>query len=654
MCGIAGLLHRKASLDSEALHRQVRRMTSSLVHRGPDEGGLWADPDGGIGLGHRRLAILDLTKEGHQPMLSACGRYVIAFNGEVYNHADLRGELSAASGAFKRWRGHSDTEVMLAAVSHWGLRSAVSRFQGMFAFAVWDRLDRQLHLVRDRLGEKPLYYGWVSNVFVFASELKALREYSRWQGEIDRGVVALFLRHNYIPAPYSIYKGIFKLLPGSILTISADSVPEDPLLPSAYWSAIDVARKGVSNPFRGSEEEALQRLETLLTASVKQQMVSDVPLGAFLSGGIDSSAVVALMQSQSVRPVRTFTIGFSEKRYDESKHAAAIARHLGTDHTQFNVTWKDALDVIPRLPQIYDEPFSDSSQIPTFLVSQLARKHVTVSLSGDGGDELFAGYNRYLWGQNIWRNIAWMPPATRRTIAGILTTVPEGGWDRLFYLAKAILPTALQQKDPGSKIHKLAEMLEAKTDQEFYKNLVSHWKDPETVVNDAKEPLTQLSSMTTITGSHFTERMMLWDTISYLPDDILVKVDRASMAVSLESRVPFLDHRVVEFAWTIPLKMKLCDGQGKRLLRKLLYKHVPKALVDRPKMGFGVPIGPWMKGPLRGWCEDLLDPTQLKKDGYFDVPGVRQKWREYLAGHGNWEYHLWDILMFQSWLREFG
>lgn len=627
-------------------------MTIAIGHRGPDDSDIWVDPDAGIALGHRRLSIVDLSQEAHQPMFSAGGRYVIAFNGEVYNYKEIRKELDDLNAA-PMWRGHSDTEVMIAAISHWGLDAAVGRFVGMFAFALWDRKERTLHLVRDRLGEKPMYYGWIENTFLFGSELKALCAYPTWRGEIDRNALTLFLRYNYIPAPYSIYKGIHKVLPGSIVTIRANSTSVDPITPRQYWSALKVAEAGVAAPFACNEREACAHLDSLLRRSVGLEMVADVPLGAFLSGGVDSSVIVALMQAQSNRAVKTFTIGFTEKDYDEADYAREVARHLGTDHTEFYVTSKDALEVIPKLPQLYDEPFSDSSQIPTFLVSQLARQHVTVSLSGDAGDELFGGYTRYFWGRDIWRKVGWMPNPVRKGLARGLTALSPYTWEKLFHKLGPVLPHQIKQGNLGDNLHKLAEVLRVDNPQEFYEWMVSHWRSPASVVKGATEPPTVLSDYDHIGLSDFTERMMYLDIVSYLPDDILVKVDRATMAVSLESRAPFLDHRVVEFALQLPLSMKIRNGQGKWLLRQVLYKYVPKELIERPKMGFSVPIEAWLRGPLREWGENLLNNSRLKAEGFFDPMSIRSKWIEHLSGQRNWDYYLWDILMFQAWLDKY-
>ena len=639
MCGIAGLwggVGRGA--DARAV---LAAMTATLVHRGPDDGGSWLDQTAGVALGHRRLSILDLSPAGHQPMVSRCGRYVLVFNGEIYNHAELRAALGDAF-----WRGHSDTETLLEAVARWGVAAALKRCTGMFALALWDRERRELHLARDRLGEKPLYYGYLGGTLVFASELKALRAHPGWRGEIDRGALTLLLRHNYIPAPHSIYLGISKLMPATILTLRQDGSSAE----ARYWSAREVAERGIAEPFAGTEGEAAAELERLLSRSIGRQMVADVPLGAFLSGGIDSSTVVALMQAQSARPVKSFTIGFDEPGYDEAGYARAVADHLGTEHTELTVTARQALEVIPRLPELYDEPFSDSSQIPTFLVAQLARGQVAVSLSGDGGDELFGGYNRYLLGRSLWRKTGWLPRGVRRAAAAAIATLPPAGWDELFSAGKRLLPARLRHTRPGDKLHKLAGILGARDADEIYRLLVSHWQHPAAVVIGGAEPATALTDRGTWADlSDFTQRMMYLDLVSYLPDDILAKLDRAAMGVSLETRVPMLDHELVEFAWRVPLSMKIRGGEGKWLLRQVLYRHVPRELIERPKMGFGVPIDAWLRGPLRDWAEALLDEARLAREGYFDPRPIRAKWREHLSGRRNWQYHLWDVLMFQAW-----
>lgn len=618
--------------------------------RGPDDGGAWVDAEAGIALGHRRLAIIDLSLEGRQPMHSSCGRYVIIFNGEIYNYLTIRHEVEQESpGHAVPWRGHSDTEVALAAISRWGIEEAVKRFIGMFGFALWDRIERVLYLVRDRMGEKPLYYGRMGKSILFGSELKALRTHPDFNGEINRDALALYLRHNCIPAPYSIYREIYKLPPGTMLAVSGRDASFP--VPVQYWSAREVAEQGIAEPFTGSTEEAIIALDGLLRDAVGLQMVADVPLGAFLSGGVDSSTVVALMQAQCDRPVKTFTVGFKEADYNESLHAKAVAACLGTEHTELYVTPAEAMAVIPKLPALYDEPFADSSQIPTFLVSELARRSVTVSLSGDGGDELFAGYNRYFWGRSIWKRLGWMPQSLRATAAAALTAVSPRRWDRVFNAAGSLLPSAIKQRTPGDKIHKLAEVLAVESPEAMYRGLASHWKDPASVVLGAREPPTALTDRHLWSNlPDFTQRMMYLDTVSYLPDDILVKVDRASMGVSLEARIPFLDHRVVEFAWRLPLSMKVRAGQGKWLLRQVLYRYVPKEMIERPKTGFGVPIDAWLRGPLRDWAEDLLDEKRLSEEGFFVPLPVREKWKEHLSGTRNWQYYLWDVLMFQAWV----
>lgn len=653
MCGIAGfwdVAHQCGRDDALAV---ARRMTSAIHHRGPDDEGHFYDKPAGLALGFRRLSILDLSQEGHQPMTSPSGRYVIVFNGEVYNHARLRPELEKLGFAF---RGHSDTEIMLAAIEHWGLEGAVDRFIGMFAFALWDKSERTLTLVRDRLGIKPLYYGWVAGMFAFASELKALTMLPGFDNPVDRQALCLFLRYSAVPAPYSIYRNIGKLMPGTLLRVDAALATASRDAASLvqrgkpYWSARLVAETGLRERVGFSDAEAVEKLDTLLRDAVSLRMEADVPLGAFLSGGVDSSTVVALMQAQSPRPVQTFSIGFHEGDYDEARHAKAVARHLGTDHHELYVTPQDALDVVPMLAGMYDEPFADSSQIPTYLVSKLARTQVTVSLSGDGGDELFAGYNRYVFGASLRRWMNLMPRGVRRSTASLLRA--HDRWSGVaLERVMPIMPARLRLKNPRNKVHVLADMLGAGGDDERYRYLMSHWRDPEGLVLGSREPLMVLTDagLGSLTAAP-VERMMYADLVSYLPDDILTKVDRASMAVSLEARVPLLDHRVVEFAWRIPTRQKMRAGQGKWLLRQVLYQYVPKALVERPKMGFGVPIDHWLRGPLREWGEELLSKKRLLEEGYFDPAPIRAMWEGHVAGHLNEHYRLWDILMFQSWL----
>jgi len=626
-------------------------MTNAIVHRGPDDEGQWLDVPAGIALGHRRLSILDLSSAGRQPMHSISGRYVIIFNGEIYNHALIRAELERL--AHRNWRGHSDTEVILEAFETWGLQAALGRFTGMFAVALWDRQERRLHLMRDRIGEKPLYYGWCGKAFLFGSELKALRAHPAFSANIDRNALALYMRHNCIPAPHTIYEGIYKLIPGSLLTVSADdhAHPQS----EVYWSARSIAESGLKTPFPGSDSEAVESLELLLKDAIGAQMGADVPLGAFLSGGVDSSTIVALMQVQSNRPVKTFTIGFSESDYNEAPFAKKVAQHLGTEHTELYVTPDDCLSVIPRLPVLYDEPFADSSQIPTFLVSELTSQHVTVALSGDGGDELFGGYNRYCWWRKIWERIQNVPLPLRRGAAGLIQKSSPSSLTELFNTMSPLLPRIMRQKSAGDKLHKLAGILDVRDPMEMYGRFVSHWQHPSDLVVGSREPITPVFDRACRLSTADTAlQMMYLDLISYLPDDILVKVDRAAMGVSLETRVPFLDHRVVEFAWQLPLAMKIRGGQGKWILRQILYKYVPETLIERPKAGFGIPIVSWLRGPLRDWAETLLDERRLLTEGYFDPQPVRRMWRQHLSGSHNWQYHLWDVLMFQAWLDNFG
>jgi asparagine synthase (glutamine-hydrolysing) len=645
MCGIAGYWHLTSKFRQEQSDGIITAMTDALVLRGPDSSGIWVDPEAGIALGHRRLAILDLSPEGAQPMLSRSGRYAIVFNGEIYNFGVLRAELNELGHEF---RGHSDTEVMLAAITEWGVTAAVKRFIGMFAFALWDIQEQVLHLGRDRLGEKPLYYGWVGDTLLFGSELKALVAHPQWQGEIDRDALALFVRHGYIPAPHSIYQGIGKLPQGTI--VSLPSSQPQAAQPIPYWDLQTAALDGIANPFQGSDAEGIAHLDNLLRETINEQMVADVPLGAFLSGGIDSSTVVALMQAQSTRPIKTFSIGFTEQKYNEAEYAKAVAAHLGTEHTELYVTPEDALNVIPQLPTLYDEPFADSSQIPTYLLSKLTRQHVTVSLSGDAGDELFCGYSRYFTAQAIWQKISWIPTGMRQFYAKLLLSVPMDRWDAIVNGVGKVVPR-LQQPHQGFRVHLLANFLNSKQPLDLYAQMMSGWENPEAIVLNSREPSTVINNPPDwLQQLDFTNQMMYADAMTYLTDDVLAKVDRAAMGVSLESRVPFLDRRVVEFAWKLPLSMKVRDGQGKWLLRQVLYQYVPQALIDRPKMGFGVPIDLWLRHELRDWAEALLDEARLEREGFFNVRAVRQQWAEHLSGEFDRCYSLWHILMFQAWL----
>lgn len=642
MCGLAGFW-APGGLTADA-DGALTRMTTCIAHRGPDDAGTWIDAPAGIALGHRRLAVLDLSSEGHQPMSSPDGRYVIVYNGEIYNFATIRAELEAAG---VRFRGHSDTEVMLAAFERWGLVDAVRRFAGMFAFALWDRRDQLLHLVRDRFGEKPLYYGWQRGTLLFGSELKSLRAHPAFHAGVDRDALTLYLRHNYVPAPRSIYEGISKVGIASIVTIDRAGAVST----SRYWELEQVIADGAASVLEGSDEELVDLVEARLRATIREEMIADVPLGAFLSGGIDSSTIVALMQVESRRPVKTFTIGFGEDAYNEAVYAKAVAKHLGTDHTELYVSAEQARDVIPRLPCMYDEPFGDSSQIPTYLVAHMARQHVTVALSGDGGDEAFGGYNRYFLGRRIWRTLAPLPVGVRRRVARAIHGVSPSNWGTVLGAAQSVLPSGMRVAHAGDRMHKLADVFASPSMADMYRSLVSHWHQPAAMVIGGSEPATLLDeAISGLGGLSDVERMMYWDARTYLPDDIMVKVDRAAMAVSLETRAPFLDHRVVELAWQMPLRMKLRDNTGKWAVRKVLERHVPTALVERPKMGFGVPIDQWLRGPLREWAGDLLDPARLAREGYLQPGPIQEKWNEHQSGGRNWQYLLWDVLMFQAWL----
>lgn len=650
MCGLIGFT-RSRGIN---VHATAQQMCKAITHRGPDSEGIWWDETAPLALAHNRLSILDLSPAGHQPMLSACGRFVIAFNGEIYNHLNLRAQLLAEDKA-PPWRGHSDTETLLACFAAWGIEQALQATVGMFAIALWDKQEQVLTLARDRMGEKPLYWGWCDEVLLFGSELKALKVHPVFNAEIDRNALTLLLRHCYIPAPYSIYQGIQKLMPGHFVRIplQGDVASSKNAQPTAYWQMNHAVEHGLANPFIGSPEAAVDRLESQLSASIADQMLADVPLGAFLSGGVDSSTIVALMQAQSQRPVRTFTIGFAEDGYNEAAHAKAVAQHLGTDHTELYVRPEDALAVIPRLPSMYCEPFADSSQIPTFLVSQMAKQHVTVALSGDGGDELFAGYNRYLAARKVWGPVQRMPGFVRHAAAGLLRALPPSTWDKVFTTAKPILPKRLQLSIPGEKARKLADVLSLSDGHAFYRQLTSHWTAPANVVINATEPPILITEPTAWPKTDSLEHaMMAIDAQTYMADDILTKVDRAAMATSLETRVPMLDHRVVELAWQMPLDYKIRDGQGKWLLRQVLYRHVPKELIERPKMGFGIPLDSWLRGPLRDWAEALLDEQRLRQEGYFYPKPIRKMWLEHLSGKHSWQYHLWNVLMFQAWLEK--
>lgn len=649
MCGFTGYISLTGFDGVDGAKATVQAMTDEMYLRGPDDSGTWLDAETGVALGHRRLSILDLSQHGHQPMHSHSERYVIVYNGEIYNFGDIKSELEEKGVSFTS---QSDTETLLAAIEQWGAERALQKCNGMFAFALWDKKTRELHLGRDRFGQKPLYYGFVGNTFVFGSELKALRAHPDFAPKIERGILPAFLRHGYVPAPHSIFEGIKKLTPGTVLTLPLSRIQDRQLgEPKAYWSAQEVASAGLVNPFEGSDDEAVELLDQTLKTAVGRCMVSDVPLGAFLSGGIDSSAVVAQMQALSTRPVKTFSIGFWDPKYNEAKHAAEVAKHLGTDHTELYVTEQEALDVLPQLPSLYDEPFADSSQIPTFLVSKLARQDVTVSLSGDGGDELFCGYNRYLLTQKLTAFQNALPNVGLSGLSAMMTGVPVSTWDALARL----VPARYRPPQVGDKVHKLAGVLNAQTPQDTYFRLTSLWQNAEQVVQGGTPldyALRQSHTWPPMDGNQ--HQMMLMDALTYLPDDILTKVDRASMGVSLESRIPLLDHTVYDLAWRLPLDMKLKSGKGKWPLREVLYRYVPQSLIDRPKMGFGVPVGAWLRGELRDWAENLLTPTRIQNEGYFDGDAIQKTWTEHLSGQRSWQYQLWTVLMFQAWLDETG
>ncbi len=645
MCGIAGFIEPPGqSADIDAV---LRRMGEAISHRGPDSWGQWSDPKSGVGFSHRRLAIVDLSAEGHQPMHSNSGRYVLIYNGEVYNFQELRKELESHG---ERFRGHSDTEVLLAGIEAWGLFETLKRAVGMFAFALWDMSDRVLHLGRDRMGEKPLYYGVQGNTLLFGSELKALRAHPRWDAEVNRDALCLLLRNSYIAEPYSIYQGISKLQPGTVASFSERSKYTTPEI-TQYWSLQAAAEEGERNPLSLNYAEALDEFERLLRQAIRGQMISDVPLGAFLSGGVDSSTIVSLMQDESNSPVKTFTIGFNESKYNEAEYAKAVAAHLGTDHFETYVSAQDALDVVPMLPTLFDEPFADPSMIPTYLVSKLTRSKVTVSLSGDAGDELLAGYRRYHETASMWKKIGWAPLPLRRAFASMLGSAPlrsQPMWNRL-------LSSHGSAGSGEESLQKLIEVLRMDSARGLYKRVLGHWKDPASVVLGSQEPLTALSDLDRpLALETLLHQLMCIDCLGYLPGDILTKVDRAGMAVSLESRIPMLDHRLIEFLWKLPIEQKCAPGRSKRLLRDVLDRYVPKHLIERPKTGFGIPVHQWLREPLRDWAESLLDEKQLREQGFFNVEVVRRTWQSHITGDRDLGFYLWDILMFQSWLEQSG
>ena len=647
MCGINGFY----SNSSFTFDNVILKMNSAISHRGPDTNGVWQDKNSGIVLGHQRLSIIDLSAAGNQPMRSNSGRFILTYNGEIYNHLEIRKEIEKSNSNIK-WYGNSDTETLLEAIDFWGIEITLQKIDGMFAFGLWDQKTRCLTLVKDRIGEKPLYYGWQgkgdNKIFLFSSELKALKMHPEFKGEINRDAIALQLRHNCIPAPYSIYKDIHKLLPGCYLQLKESDLKKC-LIPQSkiYWSLTESAIYGNNNQLMLSEIDIQKGLEKHLQSSVKNQMISDVPIGAFLSGGIDSSTVVALMQSQSNHPIKTFTIGFSEEDYSEAKYAKKIAKHLGTDHTELYVSSKMAMEIIPKLPSIYDEPFSDSSQIPTYLVSQLAKQHVKVSLSGDGGDELFCGYNRYIMSKKFSNIFRLMPLFFRKILSNRLELISTKNWNRLSNLS----PFLNQYSNFGAKMHKVVNVLKAKNLNDLYYMLCSHWQNPTELLINSKEPGTLLTEFKPeLKGLNSQQQMMALDFITYLSDDILVKVDRAAMASSLETRVPFLDHKLIEYVWKIPHSLKFRNGQGKWILRQILNQYVPENLTKRSKMGFGIPIDTWLRGPLRDWAENLLNEKRLKEEGFFNPKLIRNKWEDHLSDKRNWQSDLWDILMFQAWI----
>ena len=672
MCGLAGfMLVNPEKTAGTKLAQVAIGMSVAIEHRGVDDAGAWCEDSAGVAMAHRRLAILDLSEKGHQPMASMGGRYVICFNGEIYNHKILRVELETSFQGI-RWIGNSDTETLLMAFEFWGVLETLNKTVGMFAFSLWDHKKKLLTLARDRFGEKPLFYGWIGNAanraFAFGSELKALRAYPNFSNDICRAALAKYMQHCYVPAPYSIYKNIYKLEPGCLLEINQDGLLQQIELPvrapyqkiglviKRWWQLSDVVDAGAADLIT-SDRRAIQEVDATLEQAVLSQSIADVPVGVFLSGGIDSTTIASLIQKTSSVRVKTFTIGFDDPRFDESSYASEIARQLGTDPNEFRITANDARDVIPLLPRMYDEPFSDSSQIPTHLVSVTARKQVKVALSGDGGDELFGGYNRYFWGPRIWDRFQHLPFAVRKSIGHLLNSVPAPIWDSFNRSFKGIMPKSMQVAQMGDKVHKLSQRLRTVHNyQDLYRSLVTEWEEPTDIVLADKAEINQSLDVLDLHPpklelSDPCSMMMYLDSMTYLPDDILCKVDRASMAVGLEARNPFLDHRVAELAWRLPLKMKVRNGEGKWVLRQVLNQYVPIELFDRPKAGFSMPVGIWLTGPLLEWAEELLSETKMSQEGYLNARQVQELWMQHKSGRRDWTARLWCILMFQAWLR---
>ena len=655
MCGFAGFITRP-NLKRECLESRVEAMNKTIAARGPDDAGVWVDPDAGIALGHRRLSIIDLSPMGRQPMVSRSGQYVIAFNGEIYNYQDLARILEKKGYS---WRGHSDTEVLLAAFECWGIKETLEQCNGMFALALWDQKKRTIFLARDRMGQKPLYYGFNNGILFFGSQIKAFCAHPEFKPEIDPAVMPLFLKYSYIPTPYSIYKNIKKLSAAHFLEISRSDMAESSLKEeTSYWNLAQVAEDGINHPMTGSEAQMMDSLEKILQESVSRRMLSDVPLGAFLSGGIDSSLIVALMQKNHRIPVKTFSIGFNEKGYDEAEQAKRVAHHLGTDHTELYATPKEAMDLIPDLPDLFDEPFADSSQIPVSLISLLTKKYVTVALSGDGGDELFAGYNRHFWGRSVWETMEQYPWFMKKGARYLMKALRPEQWDRLFDSGSRFVPEKFRQSNPGAKIAKLSGLITARTREEFYTLLTAWWPDPGSIILNKTQgqqaPQHGAKSKDPANFSDFTQLMQYWDMQTYLCDDIMTKVDRTSMGASLEVRSPFLDHNVVAFSWRIPIQYKISKTQGKLILKNCLYRFLPPSLVDQPKKGFQIPLDQWLRGPLRQWAEEMLNPLRLKNQGFFNVKEVRELWGLHLSGKQNYQYQIWNILMFQAWVEAYG